>query len=240
MIPYLGQKSKLSNFILPIIPNNISTYVEPFGGSFAIYFCLNIDDYPNTKFIYNDMNYFNYNLFKHLKDIKFIEYLDQIKATQYLYNKSKDYIFNCNDMEKALYWLILLTCGESRLDVLNQNWKNDSEFEIVKLKLKFNEDYFKKIDSVFNKDYKEIIEKYDSENTFFYVDPPYFHKEFYYINHDFNTEEKHIELSEILKNIKGKFALSYLSFPKIDEWYNGFNKKSFKTFLGTELLIMNY
>ena len=64
MIPYLGEKSKLFNFIGPNIPIDISTYVEPFSGSFGVYFCLDLDKYPSTKFVYNDINYLNYNLFK--------------------------------------------------------------------------------------------------------------------------------------------------------------------------------
>jgi site-specific DNA-adenine methylase len=37
-IPYLGEKSKFSNFIIPNIPSDISTYVEPFGGMYGIFF----------------------------------------------------------------------------------------------------------------------------------------------------------------------------------------------------------
>ena len=65
MIPYLGEKSKYSNFIIPNIPTDISTYVEPFGGMFGIYFCLDLEQYTNTKFVYNDINHLNYNLFKY-------------------------------------------------------------------------------------------------------------------------------------------------------------------------------
>jgi DNA adenine methylase len=240
MIPYLGEKSKLSDFILPNIPIDISTYVEPFSGSFGIYFCLNLDDYPNTKFVYNDINYFNYNLFKHLKDLEFIEYLKSIKATEYLHTCAKIKIFDCSDKDKAVYWLILLTCSDSQVNVINGKWRNDSEFEILKLKLTYNKNYFHRIDSIYNSDYKEIITKYDSESTFFYIDPPYYSKEYYYINHNFNKSDNHMELCEMLKNIKGKFALSYLHFSNIDEWYKDFNLKSLKTFTGTELLIMNY
>ena len=32
LIPYLGEKSKFASFIVPNVPNDISTYVEPFGG----------------------------------------------------------------------------------------------------------------------------------------------------------------------------------------------------------------
>lgn len=240
MIPYLGEKSKLFNFIGPNIPIDISTYVEPFSGSFGVYFCLDLDKYPSTKFVYNDINYLNYNLFKQLKDQIFIDDLLSIKATEYLYNLSKSKIFECSDINKAIYWLILLTCGKSQVDVLNGKWKGDSEFEVLKLKLRFNKDYFQKIDSIYNMDYKKIIEKYDSESTFFYLDPPYFKKESYYINHDFTEIDNHKELSDIVRNIKGKFALSYMNFPLLHEWYDGFTFKSFNTFMGTEILIMNY
>ena len=70
IIPYLGEKSKLSNFITPNIPTDISTYVEPFGGMFGVYFSLNIKD---IKFVYNDYNHLNYNLFKQLQDSDFID-----------------------------------------------------------------------------------------------------------------------------------------------------------------------
>ena len=40
LIPYLGEKSKFANFIVPNIPTDISTYVEPFGGMFGIFFAL--------------------------------------------------------------------------------------------------------------------------------------------------------------------------------------------------------
>ena len=37
IVPYLGEKSKFSNFIKPNIPTDIKTYVEPFGGMFGIF-----------------------------------------------------------------------------------------------------------------------------------------------------------------------------------------------------------
>jgi len=74
-----------------------------------------------------------------------------------------------------------------------------------------------------NQDYKDIIHYFDSDNTFFFVDPPYLKKEKYYKNHTFLTEENHIELSEILKNIKGRFLLSYQDRPLMRELYIDFN-----------------
>ena len=95
----------------------------------------------------------------------------------------------------------------------------------------------------FNNDYKYIIEKYDSCSTFFYLDPPYYMNEHYYENHTFLKKENHIELSEILKNIKGKFLLSYQDRPLMRELYDGYN---FYKYTGTnfiskpEIAITNY
>jgi site-specific DNA-adenine methylase len=85
-IPYLGEKSKFSNFIIPNIPSEISTYVEPFGGMFGIFFSMNLKLYPNTTFVYNDQNELNYNLFKCIKEKDtFINILNHTSATEEKY-----------------------------------------------------------------------------------------------------------------------------------------------------------
>jgi site-specific DNA-adenine methylase len=74
LIPYLGEKSKFASFITPNIPTDISTYVEPFGGMFGVFFSLDFSKFKNVNFIYNEINYLNYNLFDLLRyDIRFIE-----------------------------------------------------------------------------------------------------------------------------------------------------------------------
>ena len=67
--------------------------------------------------------------------------------------------------------------------------------------------YFLKHTIILNKDYKEVIKKYDSPQSFFYLDPPYSMSEDYkyYDNQYININE----LYELLKNIKGRFLFSY-------------------------------
>ncbi len=74
-----------------------------------------------------------------------------------------------------------------------------------------------------NRDYKDIIKQYNSEYSFFFIDPPYYKKEYYYENHNFLTKEDHIELSNIIKGIKGKFILCYQDRPLMRELYKDFN-----------------
>lgn len=103
--------------------------------------------------------------------------------------------------------------------------------------------------------FSEVIEKYDSPTTYFYTDPPYYivGEGAYYSNHDFDRND-HERLANVLKNIKGKFSLSYYDFPLLSEWFpkNEYRwemkqfakaaaaKKGEKQNMGEELLIMNY
>ena len=240
LIPYLGEKSKFASFITPNIPTDISTYVEPFGGMFGVFFSLDFSKFRNVNFIYNEINYLNYNLFDLLRyDIRFIEIIKGIKVDKERYQKALKEIFTETDrMTFAINWLIVLTCSAPN-EIGKDSWRGDTEFEVFKLKWKAYEPHLNKISEILNVDYKEVISKYDSPETFFYLDPPYMGREKYYINHDF-SEKSHYELSHILNNIKGRFALSYYYFDGIKELYPNCRFESKKTIMGTEWLIMNY
>jgi site-specific DNA-adenine methylase len=96
-----------------------------------------------------------------------------------------------------------------------------------------------KITEIEKLDYIDVIKKYDSKETFFYVDPPYMNKEKYYINHDF-TPDSHSELAKVLNNIKGRFILSYFYFDGLKELYPNCKIEKKFTIMGTEYIIMNY
>jgi DNA adenine methylase len=111
----------------------------------------------------------------------------------------------------------------------------------------------KRITDVENLDFEEVIKKYDNEDAYFYVDPPYFRTENYYSNHDFDRND-HERLAKCLKNTKGKWSLSYYYFDLLEEWFpkdeykwvsKEFSKAASATKgqtqnKGEELLIMNY
>ena len=89
LIPYLGNKEKFSIFITPNIPSDISTYVEPFGGAMGVFFSIDFSKFRNVKFIYNDINYLNFNLFYLLRnDMRFIEIVKGIKVDKERYQKA--------------------------------------------------------------------------------------------------------------------------------------------------------
>lgn len=239
LIPYLGEKSKFANFIIPNIPKDISTYVEPFGGMFGIFFALDFTKFKDINFIYNDKNKLNYLLFKNLRNPEFVELIKNTEVDEEYYRSClKNMITEKDEMLLSLYWLVVLCCS-SPYEIGKDSWRDNIEFNILKMKHRAYEYHLSKITNIHNLDYKKVIEMYDSESIFFYVDPPYFGKEEYYINHDFN-KSTHKELAEVLNNIKGRFLLSYYYFDGIEELYPNCKFDSKITIMGTELIIMNY
>lgn len=76
-----------------------------------------------------------------------------------------------------------------------------------------------------NQDFETLIKHYDRPNAFFYLDPPYFSTEDMY-EVGFGWDD-HVRLRDTLKNIKGKFLLSYNDCDEIRELYNGFSMFDF-------------
>jgi len=118
-------------------------------------------------------------------------------------------------------------------------------------------DKLQKVSAFETLDFEQHIKKYDSKTTLFYLDPPYFSSEFqYYRGAEHFGKAGHQRLAEVLKNIEGKFILSYYDFDGLDEMYpkNKFRweEKSFtkasttisnlslEDKQGHEILIMNY
>ena len=93
---------------------------------------------------------------------------------------------------------------------------------------------------IYHKDYKEIIDKYNYNETFFYFDPPYLNKEYLYNKCEKLTREFHIELRDNLKLIKGKFLLSYNNHNFIKFLYEDFNIIEIKDNRIDEILILNF
>ena len=275
-LSYIGGKSKIGTWIRNYIPKDIETYVEPFSGAFWVFFKMDIPTYKNLKrVIYNDVNPLNVNLFRCLKDYNRLWELSKnipIEDPE-LFDRFKSEIFDDNldltepNFEIAYKYAYVVSQVWSGTDPKKGNLiKNGgyvskktgvyvSKFEIFRSKLidtKWQK-YFDLITDIESLDFEEVIKKYDSPNTYFYCDPPYFKTENYYINHDFGIDT-HERLANTLSNIKGRFGLSYYYFDKLDDWfpkseYNWNSKDFVKTAMavsgkpqtkGTEILILNY
>ena len=76
-----------------------------------------------------------------------------------------------------------------------------------------------------NRDFEELIIQYDRPDAFFYCDPPYYETEGHY--EVVFSKEDHIRLCRALRNIQGKFLLSYNDCEFIRELYKDFYIESY-------------
>jgi len=80
-------------------------------------------------------------------------------------------------------------------------------------------------------DYQECIRRYDSPETLFYIDCPYYGHEYYYGNSF--TEQDHRTLSGLLHGVKGQAMVSHYSNSLYDELYQGWNRYEYASFKGS-------
>lgn len=293
MISYIGGKSRISKWIVPHIPKDIETYVEGFSGMFWVFFNMDLKNYPNLKtVVYNDYNKLNANLFRCSKNCdRMWEELSKYPCQQLgvvdtppeyeqMFRKFQKEVFDPNLMigdepnydiaGKYVYVLTQVFSGSKPETSSYTDYKGKYRCKVLifmdKLKHPSYREHLEKITFVESMDFEDVVKKYDSPTTYFYMDPPYYMTENYYSNHIF-TRETHERLAKTLKNIKGKFGLSYYDFPQLNDWFpeyfldeNGerilsepmykWERKSFKKAAaakkdgtqneGIELLIMNY
>jgi DNA adenine methylase len=271
----------MQTFIVPFIPKDVETYVEPFSGQFWIFFGMNLEEYPNLKkIVYNDFNPLNYNLYRCIGNHQRL-----LEECETLVVQQKNVIptnpiceQNFNNFQRELYSENLVIGDEPNYEiaakyvyVLTQVFSgaNPAKSKFIDLKGKYHSKFtsfknklknpkwqrmFESITNVENMDFQEVIEKYDSPKTYFYTDPPYYlvGEGNYYSNHEFGRND-HERLANTLKNIKGKFSLSYYEFDLLHEWFPKTEyrweskdfvkaaaaKKGKTQNVGTELLIMN-
>jgi len=79
-----------------------------------------------------------------------------------------------------------------------------------------------KMVTIENMDFEKLITNYDREESFFYCDPPYVSTESYYKNIKTFDLDDHKRLYRALKQIRGKFLLSYNDTPFIRDLYKDF------------------
>lgn len=219
-IAWVGGKKLLRKIISDKFPEKFDKYVEVFGGAGWVLFYK--DKYAKTE-VYNDINRDLVNLFKCVKyHPEAIEKeLELSLNSRQIFNEYKNQMdcIGLTDIQRAVRYLYLIkssygakinTYGSKPRDISNTEFLKDVRKRLSKVVIE-------------NKSFEKIISAYDNEGTLFYLDPPYHNTENMYDTGDFIfDEEQHIKLRDILKDIKGKFVLSYNDDEFIRELYKDF------------------
>jgi DNA adenine methylase len=235
--PRIGGKFYMSKLLLDFFPDDIDYYVEPFVGSGVVYFsyCDKTYSLPSTV-ILNDI------------DSKIYLSLKELKNNPYVNSQIKRFI-NPGDFEllkNSQNPLDIITCfkfswlGKGISYSCNQNTKNkhfSTDFEPFHIKLSNA--------LLSNTDYKNVISEHNHEHAFFYLDPPYegSTKNIYHF-----PFVKPIDIYDAVKQIKGRFILSYNDSPYIRDLFKEYHiyelpkiyKSTGKTTHIIELVITNF
>ena len=214
--------------LLRLIPPH-KIYVEVFGGGGQML----LNKEPSDIEVYNDLDRGLYNLFRVIRDhpTEFIQRFEYLLYSRDIFRDARNLINlsgkNWCEIELIdridwaiyfFYWRISQGgfggggWGFTRKGrYMTRMWNRLKEIEALTNRLK---NVY--IDSV---DFRRCIRNWDTEDTFFYLDPPYYDVPNYY-NVPKMTHEDHEDLKNILFNIKGKWLLTYNDHPIIREWYS--------------------
>jgi site-specific DNA-adenine methylase len=252
--------SAFKEFINSKIPKSeIKTYIEPFSGSMATYMDDESLKFDTVIYNDKNRHQVNLYKCCSEPD-KFLPYLEDLKNTllhtneidpikkwdfykkvyqEYTKNEFLDNMnFEIGDFEKAAIYAFLITSSFSSVYPRGggfSGYKKDKDrlkLEVLISKLKKNT-YTQKLQSItefYNIDFEELITKYDSEDTYLYLDPPYARfdeakgdddaKRLFWYGADKDDvfgPASHRRLLELLKTTKCRWSLSYYYFPLLEE-----------------------
>lgn len=232
-IPWFGGKQQLCSKLLPLFPDH-HTHVEVFGGAGALLFAKS----PSPVEVYNDVYSDLVNFMRVLRDCDgmFPDFYNRACLSPY---SREEWLFcrnHLNDdpdpVERARRFFVLARfsfsgkVGESfGINVAASQrgmvLKASSYRSVIDILPRLSERLVSVL--VENRDFRDVVRIYDTDDSFFYLDPPYLpetRRRGKY-KHEMTTDD-HRDLVELLRNIKGKVMLSGYSSDLYDSL--GWNK----------------
>lgn len=214
LLSYYGGKQKLVSRILPLIPEHV-LYAEPFSGGAAVFFSKE----PSEAEVLNDTNKELINFYRVVQqDFVALERHIRITLHSRTLHRDASVIYNnphlFDDIKRA--WAVWVLAIQSFSSMLDGSWGYDKQSHTTSAKISnkreaFTEDYAIRLQNVQVEcaDANYIIHSRDTEESFFYCDPPYYNSDCGpYAGY---TEGDFVRLLTTLSGIKGKFLLS--SYP---------------------------
>lgn len=227
-ISYYGGKQKLADKIISLIPKHV-LYCEAFTGGAAIFFAKP----PSEIEVINDTNKELMNFYRVVQN-DFVGLEKEIRITLHsrdLHRKAS-VIYNHPDMfsEIKRAWAVWVLSSQSFCAQMDGTFgfdktKNTTTKKIINNRERFTEDYAIRLQNVQieSADALYLIGSRDTEDSFFYCDPPYFNSDCGH--YDGYSEQDFENLLTRLSQIKGKFLLSsypsdiLLKYAKAHGWH---------------------
>lgn len=221
---YYGGKTFLAPWIVEHLPPH-RTYVELFGGSGAVLLAKE----PAPVEVFNDIDEGVTNFFAVLRDRESErELIRRLIRTPYSFKEYYDCLRtwrSCSDpVEKARRWAFVMMnsyngrfgAGLKRSAKASSRGKptHVSAYHSCIRRLRAVARRFRSV-VIENRDFREVVKTYDTEDTVFYADPPYVletrHEDGTYV-HEMNVYD-HEELVQLALSTKGVWVISGYDHP---------------------------
>lgn len=218
VFPFPGGKSRLSSWILDHVPAH-RCFVEAFGGAAGI--LANKDPDTSTVEVYNDLDEDLVHFFRILREQpgELVEWLSSVPYSRSVHSEwAKKYYRGYrpkDDVKRAgQFFYLRYSQWGGGYDSFNgfATSKVSSRALSFANKIDRLREFAERFDEVVieNLHWRDLVEKYDSEDTVFYFDPPYVDTEDYYPT----SEIEHEELVDTLTQLSGFGLCSYQDLPE--------------------------
>jgi len=220
-IYYMGGKYYMLKYLLELIPPHF-TYVEVFGGAAALLFAKQ----PSPVEVYNDIDSDLVNFFRVLRDpdkskrLQELLLLTPYSREEYEFCKKNYSDPNCDDVERARRFFVAIRQSFSGYSGWSYSVKHSRQGMASTCSRWLNAieslpEFHRRIIRVQieHLDFRDCIRKYDHEDCFFYLDPPYILEKGNNYYRYTMTIDDHKEMVELLLSVKGKVMLSGYAHP---------------------------
>lgn len=236
---YYGGKSRDADWIISMFPHGWSTLVDVFGGGGAISFRVGI---RRRTVIYNDIG----NVVHFMRMLR--DHGDELYRALYFTPYSRFEFEQCRDnwplmmerykqsgdveqgIEWSRQWYTVINQGYTHEET-SDSWHKAIQVNSGSALANHTDDLPKFVDRlrrmhIENMDFARIIPEYDLESTLFYCDPPYLNESRVDFNNYLNelSVERHVELIELLKTVKGQVVLSGYASDLYDSRLKGWRR----------------
>ena len=236
----IGGKYYLAGWLSEMIPSHV-LYCEPFCGAGHLLF----SKIPSQVEIINDIDSHLIAFFRVIKDHekrqKFAETLEYMPYSRALWqdirSKWKQGDLPQDEIGHVSQWFYLnrsTFAGDQKrggFAVPSTTGRNPAQS--FRTAIASFEEVAERLQNVTIEclDYQECIRRYDSPQTLFYVDCPYYRHEYYYGNSF--TEQDHRTLSGLLHGVKGHAMITHYQNDLYDDLYREWSKYTYQGFKGS-------
>ncbi len=220
-ITYYGGKQNMLKYIIPYVPEH-TTYIEPFAGGAALFFAKE----PARLNVINDRNRELVNFYE-ISKTKHGELSALVQATVHSRSLHSDaiviyhnpHLFDPVRRAWALWVLSKMSfCSKLGGTFGYEKKGNKTAKRIINAALFFDDTLQQKLEqtTIENEDALKVLERYDSEHAFHFVDPPYINtNQGHYGGY---TEKDFVALLDILIGLKGKWMLTMYPAQVLDAY----------------------